>query len=312
MEEKTVTVLGVKISIFSKNQILEEIKKYLEKIQNPKSKIQNPRVRPLVIFTPNPEIIVYAQDDENFRQILNQADLTLPDGWGVVWASQILDQKSKIKNQKSIEERISGVAFMEDLCQLAAEQSLRVGLIGGRRGVAVKALECLKRKYPGLEGWTEDGHYQDLRTIPGIERKKFRELAECVSPVQVQSSKWRMDELVEKIRKEQTSILFVGLGYPKQEYFILQLQDLRTIPGIERKKFRELALAKRECVSPALVLMSVGGAFDELSGRLPRCPKWLDDLGFKWLWRLVLEPWRLPRQLALIKFIFLVLKERLR
>ena len=56
-----------------------------------------------------------------------------------------------------------------------------------------------------------------------------------------------------------------------------------------------------------LVLMVVGGAFDELSGKIPRPPQFISDLGVKWLWRLILEPWRLQRQLNLLEFVRLVL-----
>ena len=61
-----------------------------------------------------------------------------------------------------------------------------------------------------------------------------------------------------------------------------------------------------------IVFMSVGGSFDEIAGRVARPPQWVSRAGFKWLWRLVLEPWRIKRQLALLTFIWLVLRERYR
>ena len=83
-----------------------------------------------------------------------------------------------------------------------------------------------------------------------------------------------------------TDILFVAFGAPKQEKWIFD--NLKKIP--------------------VKVAMGVGGAFDYLSGRVSRAPIWVRNLGFEWLFRLVVQPWRIKRQLALIKFIFYVLK----
>lgn len=95
--------------------------------------------------------------------------------------------------------------------------------------------------------------------------------------------------LARKIKERNTKIVFVALGPPKQEYFI---------EAIARKLNN-------------VVLMSVGGSFDIISGRLPRAPGFMRAIGFEWLWRLILEPWRIFRQLALVEFIWLVLREKL-
>ena len=55
--------------------------------------------------------------------------------------------------------------------------------------------------------------------------------------------------------------------------------------------------------------MAVGGTFDYLLGIVSRCPEWLSNLGLEWLFRLVTQPWRLKRQLRLIKFVGLVVGE---
>lgn len=79
-------------------------------------------------------------------------------------------------------------------------------------------------------------------------------------------------------------ILFVAFGPPKQEKWIFK--NLNKIP--------------------IKVGMGVGGAFDYISGRIPRSPKFLRNLGFEWLFRLVIQPNRIKRQLALIKYIWLL------
>jgi len=87
-----------------------------------------------------------------------------------------------------------------------------------------------------------------------------------------------------------TDILFVAFGSPKQEIWIAEnLDDL-----------------------PSRITIGVGGAFDFISGRVRRAPKWIRSIGFEWLFRLIIQPWRIKRQLTLIKFIFLVLKEKFR
>ena len=62
----------------------------------------------------------------------------------------------------------------------------------------------------------------------------------------------------------------------------------------------------------ARVAMGVGGVLDEWAGKVRLCPVWIDRLGFKWLWRLLTQPWRLPRILRVLKFGFLVLLMRLK
>lgn len=86
-----------------------------------------------------------------------------------------------------------------------------------------------------------------------------------------------------------SDILFVAFGSPKQEKWIAN--NLKRLP--------------------IKMAMGVGGAFDFVSGNVPRAPKWIRDLGFEWLYRLIIQPWRAKRQILLIKFVFLVIAEKL-
>jgi len=249
-------ILGISITTNVKEEILEYFKKCLENTGKT-------GVKSLTIVTPNPEQVVLAQKNPHFAEFLNRADVAIPDGIGVVWASRILNPIVHIS-------RITGVELIEDLVGLAAKQGYRIGLIGGRGGVAVRALECLRQKYSGVNGWGEDGPEIDIKSD-------------------------QFGQLIKRIKKTKTQIIFVGLGAPKQEYFIEKLKV-------------QMAKLKQE---KTVVFMSVGGSFDEISGRLPMPPKFIDRYGLKWLWRLSLEPWRWKRQLALLEFIGLVLKEKL-
>lgn len=92
-----------------------------------------------------------------------------------------------------------------------------------------------------------------------------------------------------KIKGKKTcDILFVAFGSPKQEKWIFE-----NLPKLNSS-----------------VVIGVGGAFDYMSGRIKRAPKWMRKIGLEWLYRLINQPWRIKRQSALVKFTLLVLKER--
>ncbi len=272
MRLNAVKVLEISITNNYKKEVLEEIQKYLlEK--------QKKTLKPLVIFTPNAEQFVFATHHPYFLHILNQADVMLPDSVGVAWASRIL-------TKNGVSGPIAGVDFMENVLALAANRHVPIGLIGGRSKLAVKTLECLQQKYGQLaDSWGEDGPEIDVEhgevrfknKDRGMEKDYFRQLAR-------------------KIIHSGVQIVFVGLGPPKQEYFILALQE---------------ALFVEAKMNRPIVLMAVGGSFDIISGRLHRAPQFMRSVGLEWLWRLILEPWRIVRQLSLIEFVWLVVRAKM-
>jgi N-acetylglucosaminyldiphosphoundecaprenol N-acetyl-beta-D-mannosaminyltransferase len=273
MRLNAVKVLGISITNASEKEILEEIQKYL--VQPAKK-----GKKPLIIFTPNTEQLVLARKNIPFVDVLNRADVSLPDTVGVVWASKIL-----IKN--SIQKPIPGVEFMEDLVELAAGRHVPIGLIGGRGNLAVETLNCLRQKHPILQdSWAED--------VPEVSIEN--------GSLRLTDEKIYFERLARRIVREGTRFVFVALGPPKQEYFIERLaKELSTIHDL-----RPALPAGR-----STILMSVGGSFDIISGRLRRAPAIMRNLGLEWLWRLILEPWRICRQLALIEFVWLVLRAKL-
>jgi N-acetylglucosaminyldiphosphoundecaprenol N-acetyl-beta-D-mannosaminyltransferase len=94
----------------------------------------------------------------------------------------------------------------------------------------------------------------------------------------------------ETIARLRPQLVFVALGAPQQEQWVVDHLSLLTQQG-------------------AKVVMVVGGAFDILLGRLRRAPLWMRSLGLEWLYRLMQEPWRAGRQAALLTFIKLVVQE---
>ena len=161
-------ILGIKVDSLKTEEALEKIEGFLSS------------GRQHYIVTPNPEFLVRAQKDEQFKKILNQADLAVPDGIGLFFASLFLGQPLK--------ERITGTDLMEKICQKAAQNKWPVFLFGAGPGIAQKAAQVLKKKYSGLE----------------IEELLFSE----------------EDGQSGKIDQSQPAVLFVALGAAKQEKWI--------------------------------------------------------------------------------------------
>ncbi len=268
MRLNAVKVLEIWLTKQSKKEVLEYLRKYLSAPVKTDEKT-------LTITTPNTEQLVFAVHHPWFAQVLNQADLALPDAIGVVWASRLL-------TPEGLAGRIPGVEFLESLVAMASIQSVPTALIGGKLGVAVEALECLSKQHPGLTGWAD--------TLPPIH------IEEATGMLQMDGSTEQdfFDQLAVRIVSTGVQIVAIALGPPKQEVVM------------QRLRLEVAKLTKRP-----VVFLVVGGSLDEIAGRVPRAPAWVSGLGMKWLWRLVHEPWRAKRQLALIEFVFLVLRKRM-
>jgi len=204
--------------------------------------------------TVNPEFIVAAQSDDDFRSILNASSLALPDGVGLLWAARFLGHP--------LQERVTGTDTVQRVAALAAQKGYSLFLLGAAPGVAVATAARLCQVYPGLRiAGTHAGS-------PALEEK---------------------DEIVRLMQRAKPDILFVAYGAPQQDKWIARNLERLGVP----------------------VAMGVGGAFDFISGRAKRAPSWLQRVGLEWLHRLLHEPWRWRRMLALPKFMWLVVRERL-
>ena len=189
-DRKTTEILGVKVDFFSMDEVVEKITEW----------IKSDRKKYLV--TPNPEIITYAQKETDFKDILNQADLAIPDGRGILWAMGIKEVRGK-------KERVTGSGLMLELCRLAPKYGWKIGLIGGgggigrgegKKGVAERAAETLRKQFPGIK----------------------IVLAESGGEIGIKGE----SEGDEGIRGEkEMDILFVAFGFPKQEYWIYKNKD---------------------------------------------------------------------------------------
>ena len=94
------------------------------------------------VVTPNPEFILAAGKDEEFRRVLNSADLVLADGIGVVYSAKI--KGTPLKG------RVPGIEFAADMLSCLSQRGGRLYLLGAKPGVAEEAGRRIAEQYPGV------------------------------------------------------------------------------------------------------------------------------------------------------------------
>jgi len=205
------------------------------------------------VVTLNAEMTMQAERQTALAQVIQQADLVIPDGAGIVLYLQL--QGKRIK-------RCPGIELAESLLQSALGAEVRVFFYGGAPGVAESAAAVWQQRVPTLKVvGTQHGY---------------------VSPAEA-------EELRQTLCQLQPQLIFVGLGVPRQEFWIAQNRFL----------------------CPDAVWIGVGGSFDIWAGIKSRAPAWLADNHLEWLYRLSQEPWRWRRMLALPEFAWKALIYRL-
>jgi N-acetylglucosaminyldiphosphoundecaprenol N-acetyl-beta-D-mannosaminyltransferase len=225
LDKDHVVILGVKVATLKKTEMGERIKRYLSE----------PKFH--YIVTPNPEFILAAEHDEEFFHCLNNADLALPDGFGLVLAGWLLGHSIH---------RYSGADLTSDLLSDAAKNNRRVGILVWNGGLsrAEEIRHALTNKFPALR-FIVDEIEKNILSRPNQDILDFK-----------------------------PELVFVGLGAPEQEKYIHH--RVRQWPSVK-------------------LAVGVGGTFDFITGHLKRAPKFFRCLGFEWLWRLILQPWRWRR-----------------
>ncbi len=124
-------ILGISITTSSEKEILEYIFKRIEN-----------KGKKFYIVTPNPEILMHALRQPSYKEILNDAEVSIPDGVGVLMAGKLLNKK--------IIGRIAGVDMVDRMCMEASIRAVTIGFLGGRGRVAEMTSDCLREKYPSL------------------------------------------------------------------------------------------------------------------------------------------------------------------
>jgi N-acetylglucosaminyldiphosphoundecaprenol N-acetyl-beta-D-mannosaminyltransferase len=196
------------------------------------------------IVTANPEIITYAQSNPFYDEVIKNSDYITPDGIGIVIASKMLG--------RPLQERLAGFDLMLRLLELSDKEHYRVYLLGTKPNFIDLSASNIKKTFPNIE-------------IVGFHHGYF------------QSDK----KIIKEIQEKQPDLVFVGLGFPKQEKWISEnLQHFQK--G---------------------VFIGIGGCLNIWAGVSKRAPKFMVNLNLEWLYRLIKEPSRSKRMLAIPIFL---------
>ncbi len=293
-------ILDVKINKITTKEVLEKIKSFLL------SDKQH------YIVTLNPEMLVEAQKNNYFKKIINEADVVIPDGIGIMLANKFL-------NHKTLSEKITGIDLIYKICEAGFIKDKKLYLLGAKEGIAEEAAKVLSKKYGYLNVvGAEEGipaeisnfqfpisnkfsifNFKILRQVVkkivricGYRKKILKQSFDYTHDDIVQDDNQvnkSCNHLIQRINKVQPDMLFVAFGAPKQEEWIYT--NLKKLPSVK-------------------LAIGVGGSFDFISGKAKRAPLIFQRLGFEWLWRLILEPRRIKRIYnATVKFGWMVLKK---
>lgn len=192
------------------------------------------------VVTPNVDHIVQLEQGGIFCDIYKSADLILTDGKPLIWISKWLGTP--------IKEKISGSDLFPLLCKMAAEKNYSMFFLGAAEGIAAKAAENLASKYPGLQ---VVGTYSP--------------------PYGFEKDEAELRKITAMIQAAKPHILIVGLGAPKQEFFIHNNREKLGVP----------------------ISLGLGASLDFEAGNIKRAPKWMAEHGFEWLFRITQDPKRL-------------------
>jgi N-acetylglucosaminyldiphosphoundecaprenol N-acetyl-beta-D-mannosaminyltransferase len=189
--------------------------------------------------------VMVAHDDPVMKQALTDSVITVPDGMPIVWAAN--------KFGEHLPNRVYGPELMRRYCNRSVKRGHRVWLYGGRdQGALVQLALNLRRKHPGIR-------------IVGGYSPPFRSLTDEEE-----------DAIAEQINEAKPDVLWVGIGVPKQEKWMVRMRERLEVP----------------------VMCAVGAAFDFHAGRVSQAPRWMQERGLEWTYRIVQEPRRLlPRYL---------------
>jgi len=207
--------------------------------------------RRLLIGNHNLHSIALHRRDSRMREFYARADLVVIDGMPVVRWARLRGHRVNMTH------RLAWLDELEHLLRQAVARNWRVAHIGGRPGVGEMAIMELRRRYPGLHLDTRHGYF----AFPGPED----------------------DEAVRWLRDRRPDLIFVGMGMPRQERWILHHLD----------------------ALPPCPILTSGATFDYLAGVIPTAPRWMGRVGIEWMFRLASEPRRLAHRYLVEPFSLL-------
>jgi N-acetylglucosaminyldiphosphoundecaprenol N-acetyl-beta-D-mannosaminyltransferase len=241
MKTNLVTVLGIDFVNHGFDQVVNDL---LSTIQSKRKSF---------IVTANPEIVMYAHEHPDYKNIIQAADMVVPDGYGIILASKILGHP--------IMERVAGYDLTVRLLELGSEKKLKIYLLGGREETNQKAVANIQSNYPQIQ-------------IVGRHHGFFD---------------WEKNTVTAEIKAANPDIVFVALGVPRQEQWIAKNLD-QFSSGL---------------------FMGVGGSIDVLAGEVQRAPRIWQQMNLEWFYRLISQPSRWRRMLAIPRFLIQIFSLKL-
>ena len=196
--------------------------------------------------------IMRCQHNSMLRQIVNQAGLVTPDGMPLVLLSRWMGYSNV--------ERVYGPDLMLKFSAIAAERGYKQYYYGGNQSVPQQLADNLTEEFPGLQ-------------VVGTHSPPFRELTSEED-----------DAIVAAINAANPDVVWVGLGSPRQDYWMAHHRERLNAP----------------------LLIGVGAAFDIHTGRVPQAPAWMQRNTLEWLFRLYTEPRRLWRRYLIFNPLFVI------
>lgn len=155
----------------------------------------------ILLFTPNPEQMVLAEEDQSFNQVLQRGDILIPDGVGLIIASKVL----KSNDNSVIEERIPGRVLVEDIIAIAKNDNLKILLIGGKE-------------------YSQTG----VVSVNGAEIDWTSGYLDAFNPTEGEEV-----ALQERIAQVEPDIIFVAFGAPMQEKWLVKYEALLNQHGVK-------------------------------------------------------------------------------
>ena len=206
------------------------------------------------IVSGNPEVLYRGLADKKlFNNFTSKETIIIPDGVGTQIAAKMV--------KTPVEEKIAGIEVMKDIISKCEETGEAIYLLGASEECISGCVKNLRRDHPKLK-------------IAGF-RDGFFDIN-------------KPEEVINDIREKKPKALFVAMGCPRQENFIIDHMD-------------EL---------PVDIFMGVGGSFDVIAEKVKRAPRWMINLGLEWAYRVAKEPWRIARLGSIPKFLAIVWKNR--
>lgn len=153
------------------------------------------------IVTPNPEIVLKAKKDSYYRAILNNADISIPDGTGIILASWAIGDP--------IYKKITGVDLCWEICRISSQKGYKIFLLGGKDDSSKIAKTKLELKYKDIKIVGTENGFKDIKNISDEENQ----------------------DIINKINESDAQILFVAYGAPFQEKWIYE--NLEKMPNIK-------------------------------------------------------------------------------